>query len=360
MVKCMNNCHRRYHLFLFLSTFTRGLVDVFSLVLLYQKGFSVSDLFFFLFLMYTVGILVNYVSLKIETKSVLILSSVLYGGAFLCLSFMSNTYFFLILLAVLLASSNYSYHVMRHLLACQLLDQGHRKTNMIVTITYLGGIASSLLGMFLLDRLPLFVTGIVVFVCSILGILPVIKMKLPKKEGKNVSIFCVKLKKNKIWFQVLEQFKVIFLEVQPLFLYLYVKSSVSYVGIFNVIANVASLVVVYFLSKRLKESYYQYFCFGLGLVFLLKLNLNNGICLLILAFFEGIFVKIYENFSLGNLYNVDKFSLRSYLWLEELIFFGSKSFILGMVFLFQIPIYWVMYLCIFGIVMSGFFMNCRE
>ena len=39
-----------YHLFLFFSSFTRGLIEVFSLVLLYQKGYSVHALYFFLFL----------------------------------------------------------------------------------------------------------------------------------------------------------------------------------------------------------------------------------------------------------------------------------------------------------------------
>ena len=59
---------KTYNIFLFLSTFTRGLVEVFSLVLLYKKGYSLDNLIFFLFLMYSLGILVNYISLKIYYK----------------------------------------------------------------------------------------------------------------------------------------------------------------------------------------------------------------------------------------------------------------------------------------------------
>ena len=37
-----------YHLFLLLSTFTRGLVETFSLVLLYKKGFIIEEILLFL------------------------------------------------------------------------------------------------------------------------------------------------------------------------------------------------------------------------------------------------------------------------------------------------------------------------
>ena len=36
-----------YHLFLFLITFTRGLVETFSLVFLYNKGFMVKEILIF-------------------------------------------------------------------------------------------------------------------------------------------------------------------------------------------------------------------------------------------------------------------------------------------------------------------------
>ena len=85
-----------YHLFLFFSSFTRGLVEVFSLVLLYKKGYSVDALFFFLFLLYFVGIFVNIGSLLLPYRLVLIFSTLLYGGSFFYLSVMKNTYLSLI------------------------------------------------------------------------------------------------------------------------------------------------------------------------------------------------------------------------------------------------------------------------
>lgn len=343
-----------YHLFLFLSTFIRGLVELFSLVLLYRLGYQIEELFFFLFLLYTFGIGVNYVSLKVPYRYVLIGSSILYGGSFLYLSYMKNTYVSLIIFAGMFASSNYSYHVMKHYLACSLLDRRNMKTNIIVIVTYLGVIVSSIVGIYLIDKLPFLVTGIIVLIGSLLGVIPILKISNNKKEISTFSILNVKIEKRKIWFHVLEQFKVIFLEIQPLFLYLYVEQSIFYVGIFNVIVNLASLIFVYFLSKKLNKRYFSYFCIGLGIIFFFKLNVKSGILLFLIAFLEGIFVKIYENVSLGILYDVGKNELKSYLLVKEFIFFGTKSLFMLIVFLLRLDIYVVLYICIIGIMVSGF------
>lgn len=346
-----------YQIFLFLSTFTRGLVEVFSLVLLYQKGISLDNILWFLFFMYTFGIFVNYISLKYSYKIILIISSLLYGLSFLYLSFMNTDMLSVILLALLLASGNYSYHAIRHLLALELLEDSKKSTNKIVTITYLGVIGSSLAGIYLIEKLPFIITSIIIFVMSFLSILPILKLNNKQVTYSRKNLTKVKIDKNKIWFNILEQFKVIFLEIQPLFLYIYIDKSIYYVGIFNVIVNIASLIVVYFLAKRFSKKYFKLICILLGLVFALKLNLKSGIILLGLAFFEGIFVKLYENVSLTNLYSVGDNSNREYLMIEEFIFFGSKSIIMLLACLCRLNIYIILYIGIIGMIFSSWFIK---
>lgn len=346
-----------YRIFLFLSTFTRGLVEVFSLVLLYKKGFTMANLFFFLFLSYAFGILVNYVSLRCSHQKILCLSSILYGSSFLYLTYMKPTMGSFVLLACLLASGNYSFHAIKHLLALELLEDSQKDSHKIIMITYLGVIVSSFAGIYLIEKLPFIVTSIIIFILSFLAIFPVLKLQYKPAPYSKQNFTKVSIKRDKLIFNILEQFKVIFLELQPLFLYLYVDKSISYVGIFNVIVNVASLIVVYFLGKRIKRCYFKYICFLLGFIFLLKLNITNNIFLLGLAFFEGILVKIYENVSLRNLYTIGTNPIREYLILEECIFFGSKSIIMLVVCLFHFNIYMIMYIAIIGLILSGFFMK---
>lgn len=349
-----------YHKFLFLSTFTRGLVEVFSLVLLAKKGFSREEIFFFLLLMYSIGILVNLVSLKIKIKVVLVVSSLLYGIGFWYLSVMPVSLWALVLLALILASSNYSYHVIRHLLALLLLDRKKNPVRGIVLVNYLGIILSSLVGMFLIEQLPLFLVSGIILLLSFFSLLPILKMKFAIETPKLIAFSQIKIERTKIIFSILEQFKVLFLELQPLFLYWYVQNSVYYVGLFQVVVNVASLVFVYFLAKKLSKRYFRYVTLGLGAVFLLKLNIKSGSILLLLAFFEGILVKIYENVSLENLYLVGNFPIVSYLLYEEIIFFGSKSIFMLIVLLFKIPFTLVLYICIVGLIASGFFIQDNE
>ena len=349
-----------YHIFLFLSSFTRGLIEVFSLVLLYQKGYSVENIFFFLFLLYFVGIFVNIFSLLLDYRLVLLISVFLYGGSFFYLSVMKNTYLSLIIFSILLSISNYSYHSIRHYLAFSMLDSNRLKTNHLVLLMYLGSIFSSFVGTFLVGKLPVTIIGMIILGFSLLGIYPVLKSKNLKRKEKRQSIWLVKLEKEKIFFSIFEQFKVMFLEIQPLFLYLYVKKSIYYVGIFNVILNFASLIVMYFLSSRLKKNAFKYVCFFLCLFCFLKINIRNGIFLLGLAFFEGVCVKIYENFSLDNLYDTLNQDVCSYLIVEEIIFFGTKSLFMGMVCLFHLQIYFVLLICILGIFCSSFFIHLKK
>lgn len=347
---------KTYNIFLFLSTFTRGLVEVFSLVLLYKKGYSLDNLIFFLFLMYSLGILVNYISLKIYYKVILIISSLIYGLSFIYLSNMNISLISLSILAILLSSGNYSYHAIRHFLALTMLETKKKNTSKLIIINYLGIISASLIGMYLIDNLPFIVTSIIIFTLSSISILPILKQEkitMPNKEFNKKVI----LPKNKIIFNILEQFKVIFLELQPLFLYIYIDKSIYYVGIFNVITNIASLIVIYFISSKLNNKYFKYYTLILGLIFILKLNIKNGLILLFIAFLEGIFVKIYENTSLSNLYNYNNNSISSYLFVEELIFFISKSLIMLIYLLLNLNIYTIMYINIVGIIISGLFIK---
>ena len=265
-------CNKTYNIFLFLSTLTRNLVNVFSLVLLYKKGYTINNLLFFLFMMYLMGILVNYFSLKIYYKVVLIISSIIYGISFIYLSFLNKSLISLSILAILLAIGNYSYHTIRHFLALTMFKKGKQDTGVFIMINYLSIIGASLVGMYLIKRLSLTVTSIIVFILSFISIIPILRQPRINIDNSRVDKR-VSISKNKIIFNILEQFKVIFMELQPLFLFIYVDKSIYYVGIFNVITNIASLIVIYFISRKISYKYFKYYTLILSLILILKLNI---------------------------------------------------------------------------------------
>ena len=95
-------------------------------------------------------------------------------------------------------------------------------------------------------------------------------------------------------------------------------------------------------------------------MFILKLNVGNRLLLLGVAFLEGIFVKIYERYSLENLYDYGDNCILKYLLVEEVIFFSVKSFIILLYWLFNLDFIVIMYINVLGVVVSGFFLNKKR
>lgn len=345
-----------YNLFLFISTLTRGLVEVFSVIFLYKMGYSINNILLFLLIMYLWGIVVNIISFIIDYRIIFIISSLLYGSSYLYLSFMSTSIFNLIIFAILLSSGSYSYHAIRHYLAMETVDYNKGKNiNLILTIMYLGLIFSNIIGVFLVNKLSIVINSIIILLFSVISIIPILKLNNIKKNKfkfKNISI-----DRNKIIFSILEQFKVILTEIQPLYVYIYIKNSMYYVGTFNIIINIASLIVLWHISKKIKCRYFKYINIILCLTLIFKLNFNNNLILLLIAFLEGIGIKIYEKFSLNNLYNFNSNNIRGYLMLEEIIFFISKSIIMFIFLVFIKDIKNILYICIIGIFISAFFLK---
>ena len=351
-----------YNFFLFLSNLTRNLVQVFSIVLLYNKGYSIDNILIFLLVMYISGVIVNIVSLIINYKIVLIISTITYGISYIYLSMMNYNIINLIILAILLSISTYSYHAIRHKLGLVMLN--HHKDNninIILIINYISIIISNILGIILIKKLPLLITSIIILILSSISIYPIIKLK----DNTNIKYKYkgINLTKEKIIFNILEQFKVILVELQPLYLYIYINinNNIAYIGIFNIIINIASLIVMLKISNKINNKYFKYITIILGIILTIKLNLNNNILLLLIAFLEGIGIKLFEKNSLYSLYhNIKKNNIIIYLLIEELIFFTTKSIIMLMFLLFIKDLKIILYICIIGIVLSGFYLKINN
>ena len=111
------------------------------------------------------------------------------------------------------------------------------------------------------------------------------------------------------------------------------------------------------ISNRINNKYFKYINLLLGFILLIKLNLNKPLVLLLVALGEGIGMKLYEKNSLDNLYNIKNKNIVSYLIIEELIFFITKS-ILMLIFIIIIrKLKIILYICITGLIASDFFLE---
>ena len=77
---------KTYNIYMFISTLTRNIIDIYSVVLLYQKGFSIQDIIGIYAITYFIGSYISTLSIeignKIGYKYILIISSIITSISF--------------------------------------------------------------------------------------------------------------------------------------------------------------------------------------------------------------------------------------------------------------------------------------
>ena len=346
----------KYNIFLLLSTLSRNLVEVFNIALLYKLGYSIKDIFLYYSIFFLFSMIVNVITINltnyIKSKYILIISNILFCYSYYFLNNMNHNLKNLIIFAIISAISSYSYHAIRHYFALKHTDNSNNEIGNIAIFSFLGIIISSYLGPFITEKYGFGITIVIILVFSLISIVPLLLINDKTVKEKIVKI---KLNNNRKLFFIFEQSKVLFLLIQPLFLYLYVSENFKYIGIFNVINCVASIMFVYFVVRKINvNKYFKYFNIFLIIVLFFKLNILNKYFILVLAFFEGLFIKVYEIVSMKNLYQVKTDNIKSYLIKVEIIFCLVRSIIMFIFYLFIKDIKISLYILLILIFISGF------
>ena len=312
---------KKYNVFLLLSNMARNIVDIFSLIILYNKNYSLQEIFIYLSIYYFSSIFVNIFSLKFLNKHnykiLLIISSIFLGLSFYYLSSLKHNLLSLTILALLLSISNYTYHSTRHYLGLKYLNN-RSQVSLSLIYTYLGLMLSSYLGSYLTSNYSLTLTTILVIILSILSIIPILNLQTTPPQEQ--IFFTTKL--NNPLFVILEQFKVIFLLLEPLYLYININSNLNYISLFNILIGLSSLLFTYYLGKISNPSkLFKYLNISFVIVLLFKLILTNKVLLYLIAFLEGIGIKNFEVSSLENFYHSPSdIPILSYRLSSEVIF----------------------------------------
>lgn len=348
---------KKYNIFILLSTIARNIVEVFSSVLLYKMGYSLKEILLFFSILYFIGAitstLIIYLTRIINAKYILIFSSFVFSGSFYFMSIMEKSMSNLIIFSIIYGIGSYSYHSLRHYFAIKSMDKDKKKDiGSILIFSNMGLIIAPILVSYVTKKLSIVILAIIVIVLSILAIIPLFKLDI---KDDNTEIKFERISKNKILFFVLEQAKVINLSLQPLYLYLFINSKIEYVGIFNAIMGISACIFIYFFVRKIDDNkYFKYLNILFCLLLLLKLNIKSKYLILIIGFFEGLGIKMFDVVSAENIYNIDKnTNVKGYLIIVEIIFCLVRSiFCLIGYFINDIKI--ILYLSIILIFMVGF------
>lgn len=357
----MNN-NIKYNIFLLISTLARNLVEVFNIALLYKFNYTIKEILLYYTLFFLFSIFVNIITINltnyIKSKYILVLSNLLFCYSYYFLNNMNYNIKNLIIFSIVSAISSYSYHSIRHYFALKYTDNSNKEIGNIAIFSFVGIIISSYLGPYITEKYSFSITVIIILIFSLISMIPLL---LIKDETVKEKIKKIHLNINRKSFFIFEQSKVLFLLIQPLFLYLFISKDLKYIGIFNIINCIASILFVYYLVRKINvNKYFKYINILLIIVLILKLNILNKYFILILAFFEGLFIKVYEIASMKNLYQVRKDNIKSYLVKVEIIFCLTRSMFMFICYLFTDNIRLILYILIFFILISGFCINSKE
>ena len=339
-----------YNIYMFISTFTRNIIDLYSVVYLYKLYPSVKTIIGIYSLIYFLGIFISYLSIKLGNKVgykyILIFSSIITSITFVVLNSTKiiNTY----IVSILLSLSIFTYHPLKHYYGITLLNE-KEKLGISLILIYLASFFSSYF--VIKDIKP-----IILIIITIIGIIPtlLIEKNIPKKIEYPKNIL-----PSKIQFFIFDQFRILFLLLEPLYLYI-ISKTISYVGIFNIIITISSIIYLYLIANNKNINIKKYYCY-LNILFviflLLKLNITNKIILLIIAFFEGIGIKTNELISTMNLYKIKNLKLsekEGYLIISEIIFCSTRAIILFIFYLFNVSLVIMMYILLIGVFILSF------
>lgn len=307
--------NKLYNIFIFLSTFIRNILEIYSCIYLYQKGLSFREILLFYILVYLIGIILNimiyFISRKVSINYLLIIS-IIFSIITYYLFHKSNNY---LLLGILLSVSMFTYHPVRHIYGVYSLNNKVDIGNNLIFMY----IAIILSNYFVMKRINI----LVIILLSFLSIIPLFFIN-KKMYNSQMSL----IKKDKVIFFVKDQGRVLFMLFEPLFLYLYINNSIRYVGLFNVIVSIASIIYMIFIIRYVNvDKYFKFINIFLVFVLILKLNINNKVFLYVIAFFEGLCFKTSELYSTNILYNTVDEPI-GYIVMSQIIFLVARIVLL--------------------------------
>ena len=295
-------------------------------------------------IIYFLGSIISSLSIKIGNrigyKYILFLSTIVSAIAFCLIKTSQNPY----LIAISLSLSIFTYHPIRHYYGMTLLNE-KKKISSSLILSYL---ASFLASYAVIKDFNL----IYLVIITAIGLIPTIFIKsAPSRKISKTAI----LSKNKILFYIFDQFKILFLLLEPLYLYT-ISKKISFVGVFNIIITFSSIICLYLISKKsILHKSYPFINIFFVIVLLVKLNITNQTFLLLIAILEGMGIKINELISTMNLYsNIKESEKERYLITSEQIFCLTRAIIFSTIYLCNIELTITMYLLLIGVFFLSF------
>lgn len=341
----MNANQKKFNLYVFLSTFSRNLIEVFIPIILYKFGFTLSEVIFYYLLVNLFLIILTYPSIiftkKFSNRSLSIIGIFSFVIVQILLTDINKSIYYLIILSFFYSLYRIGYWLARRFYTLKVMpkDNVSKTYSFISIVNQVALIIASYIGSLLLDFMSIEILTGISIVLFLISLIPLYTLKFKSENSKEKLDFIGTIKRiplsNLYLFGAYESVTVIKFFFS-LYLFIYVKDNYQTIGIMNLLTNLATIAFVYFYGKKInnKKNYINLSIIFIVLVFLFKANITSYLLVLI-AFLEGIATKMYELSISKEFYSLSKkFDYANYNLVYEIVLGVFRSFILVVCFLF--------------------------
>ena len=367
----MNSNQKKFGIYIFLSTFSRNLIEVFIPVILYKNGFPIKEIIFYYLIANIFSLIICYpfiqLSKKFNNRILSFIGIIGFVVLQILLNFISHNKIYLLSIAIFFAIYRRGYWIARRYYNLKVIKKEKISTtySLISIINQIGVIVSSYCGSVILDYINLNVLTIIAILLFLISIIPLNMLKF--KHEKNNEPLDIKatfkqIPKTDIYlFGSYELLNVVKFFI-PLYLFIYVKNTYQTIGIVNLITNLSLILFTYLFGKKLdnsKNTYIKLAIILVTIIYIFKIN-TFGYILLIVSFIEGIFVKMYELCINNAFYKLSKeFEYNSYNLMYEVVQNSFRSIITFILFLSSFNLKNMIYFTLCFIAF-GIFLNFKQ
>lgn len=353
--------------YVFISTFSRCLIETFIPVILYKYGFSLKDLLLYFLVFQITSLLLSYPFAFICKKGYGRFLSFVGIIAFIAeqvyLNFITHTTTYLITTAVIYGVYRRAYWISRRFFNMQIMQKNEEGKSYSITSIFnqLAIIAASYIGSLLLEFLSTKVVTIISIALFVMSIIPLKLMKF-KIEVNDMPIDVKHIFKTtpKQDFYIFGAYELqnILKFLFPLYLIIYIRNTYQTIGIVQLISNIAIILFTYIFGRKLdfkKKDYIRFSTIFICVVYFCKINVTY-ILLLIVSFIEGFATKMYELSENKAMYSLSKkYEYNSYNLAYEITQNVFRLALATIFYIFNFDIRTMMYITLLVIASSALF-----
>ena len=301
----MDSNQKKFGIYVFLSTFSRSLIEVFIPVILYKFGYSIKEVLLYYLIVNLVSLFITYPSIYISNKYNNKILSIVGITSFIALqvalNYMVRSIAYLVLIAVLFAFYRRGYWISRRYYNLEIIKDKNIATSysIIMILNQLAVVVSGYIGSLILDFVSLRVLTIIAIILFALCLIPINMMKFEhekKQYNLNLKDTIKSIPKSDIYLFGSYELNNVIKFLIPLYIVIYVKDTYQTIGLVTLITNLALLIFTFLFGKKLDKSKSNYLKIAILLtvaIYILKVN-SIGFALFIVSFIEGFVSKMYE------------------------------------------------------------------